>query len=201
MMYSKVLYSMQTRMRRHIAACAVVAISLSLAACSPSPDDATASADPESATNTQHNNSVTDQKLSGYQSGNMLYIVRDVAMMQQQSGSYIQQLKQSQNDLEQALDSTDSADLKQSVDQIKLQLKALNQSLQGLKLKSQEVESIRRQILQLNQQALKTPLINGSIEMNRENIEKIQAQLDNIQFDMLQLATLIIPDPNAEPDT
>lgn len=199
MMYSKVLYSMQTHMQRHIAACAAVVISLSLAACTPSPNDETASTDPSAESTTQQNTS-SDPKLSGFQSGNMLYIVRDVALMQQQSGSYIQQLKQSQNDLEQALDSTDSADLKQSVDQIKIQLKALNQSLQSLKLKSQEVESMRRQILELNQQALKTPLINGSIEMNRDNIEKIQAQLDNIQFDMLQLATLIIPDPNAEPE-
>lgn len=200
MMYSKVLHLMQKRVRQHMTACAVIAISLSLWACSPSPDEETAAVDQASESNNERSSS-SETTLRGFESGNMLYMVRDVAMMQQSSSNYIQQLKQSQNDLEQALDSTDSADLKQSVDQIKSQLKALNHSLQGLKLKSQEVESIRRQILELNQQALKTPLMNGAVELNRENIEKIQTQLDTIQFDMLQLATLIIPDPNADSDS
>lgn len=125
-------------------------------------------------------------------SGNMLYVIRDVADMQLKTGDYLTQLKQSQDTLQQAISTQDQPQLQQSVTALTTQLKALNTELNGLNLKSQEVESIRQQILQANQKALAMPLFNGQTDLSKLDFKQVEQQLNTIQSDMLQLAALVI---------
>lgn len=201
---------MHKRFLNGIGPVAIMTATLGLLGCNPTPD---ASSPTSSTQNDSENASKQDTAfeqdsssnseknlpdLESLKSGNMLYIVRDVAEMQSNAGSYIEQLKQSQSELQQAISSQDTATLQQSVTKLNTQLTELNQRLNGLSLKSQEVESIRRQILEVNQQALNTPLLNGKADLSKVNFEQIEKQLNSIQMDMLQLASLLIPKGDAE---
>ena len=127
-------------------------------------------------------------------SGNMFYIVRDVADMQLKAGDYVEQLKQTQTDLQTAIEDKDQAQLQDSADTLKQQLTGFNQALSGLNLKSQEIESIRQDLLQANQQVLATPLLNGEINLAQVDFKKIEKQMGNIQLEMVKLASMMIPD-------
>ncbi|MFX8215237.1 hypothetical protein ABTL18_20680, partial [Acinetobacter baumannii] len=69
-----------------------------------------------------------------------------------------------QLDVEQAIQDKDQQELKTTVTTLKQQLKGLNQALLTLDIRSQEVENIRQNLLQANQQALSMPLLNGKLE-------------------------------------
>ncbi|MDN5512954.1 hypothetical protein [Acinetobacter sp.] len=127
-------------------------------------------------------------------SGNMFYIVRDVADMQLKAGDYVEQLKQTQTDLQTAIEDKDQAQLQDSADTLKQQLTGFNQALSSLNLKSQEIESIRQDLLQANQQVLATPLLNGEINLAQVDFKKIEKQMGNIQLEMVKLASMMIPD-------
>lgn len=127
-------------------------------------------------------------------SGNMFYIVRDVADMQLKAGDYVEQLKQTQTDLQTAIEDKDQAQLQDSADTLKQQLTGFNQALSSLNLKSQEIESIRKDLLQANQQVLATPLLNGEINVAQVDFKKIEKQMGNIQLEMVKLASMMIPD-------
>jgi predicted nucleic acid-binding Zn-ribbon protein len=127
-------------------------------------------------------------------SGNMFYIVRDVADMQLKAGDYVEQLKQTQTDLQTAIADKDQAQLQDSADTLKQQLTGFNQALSSLNLKSQEIESIRKDLLQANQQVLATPLLNGEINVAQVDFKKIEKQMGNIQLEMVKLASMMIPD-------
>jgi hypothetical protein len=127
-------------------------------------------------------------------SGNMFYIVRDVADMQLKAGDYVEQLKQTQTDLQTAIEDKDQAQLQDSADTLKQQLTGFNQALGSLTLKSQEIESIRQDLLQANQQVLATPLLNGEINLAQVDFKKIEKQMGNIQLEMVKLASMMIPD-------
>jgi hypothetical protein len=127
-------------------------------------------------------------------SGNMFYIVRDVADMQLKAGDYVDQLKQTQTDLQTAIEDKDQAQLQDSADTLKQQLTGFNQALSSLNLKSQEIESIRQDLLQTNQQVLATPLLNGEINVAQVDFKKIEKQMGNIQLEMVKLASMMIPD-------
>lgn len=127
-------------------------------------------------------------------SGNMFYIVRDVADMQLKAGDYVEQLKQTQTDLQTAIEDKDQAQLQDSADTLKQQLTGFNQALSSLNLKSQEIESIRQDLLQANQQVLATPLLNGEINLAQVDFKKIEKQMGNIQLEMVKLASMLIPD-------
>ena len=127
-------------------------------------------------------------------SGNMFYIVRDVADMQLKAGDYVEQLKQTQSDLQTAIDDKDQAELQASADTLKQQLTGFNRALGNLHLKSQEIESIRQDLLQANQQVLATPLLNGEINLAQVDFKKIEKQMGNIQLEMVKLASMMIPD-------
>jgi hypothetical protein len=127
-------------------------------------------------------------------SGNMFYIVRDVADMQLKAGDYVEQLKQTQTDLQTAIEDKDQAQLQDSADTLKQQLTGFNQALSSLNLKSQEIESIRQDLLQTNQQVLATPLLNGEINVAQVDFKKIEKQMGNIQLEMVKLASMMIPD-------
>ena len=126
-------------------------------------------------------------------SGNMFYIVRDVADMQLKAGDYVEQLKQTQTDLETAINDKDQQQLQSTAKTLKQQLTGFNQALTGLNLKSQEIDSIRQNIMQANQQVLATPLLNGDVDLTQVDFKKIEKQMGSIQMEMIKLAGMMIP--------
>ena len=126
-------------------------------------------------------------------SGNMFYIVRDVADMQLKAGEYVNQLKNTQTDLQSAINDKDQQQLQATAHTLQQQLTDFNQALRGLNLKSQEIESIRQEIMRSNQQVLATPLLNGAVDFSQVDFKKIERQMSNIQMEMLKLASMMIP--------
>ena len=126
-------------------------------------------------------------------SGNMFYMVRDVADMQLKAGDYVAQLKQTQNELQTAINNKDQQQLQATAKTLQQQLTGFNQALTSLNLKSQEIDSIRQNILHANQQVLATPFLNGNIDLNQVDFKKIEQQMGSIQTEMIKLAGLMIP--------
>ena len=126
-------------------------------------------------------------------SGNMFYMVRDVADMQLKAGDYVAQLKQTQNELQTAINDKDQQQLQTTAKTLQQQLTGFNQALTSLNLKSQEIDSIRQNILHANQQVLATPLLNGNIDLNQLDFKKIEQQMGRIQTEMIKLAGMMIP--------
>ena len=126
-------------------------------------------------------------------SGNMFYMVRDVADMQLKAGDYVAQLKQTQNELQTAINDKDQQQLQATAKTLQQQLTGFNQALTSLNLKSQEIDSIRQNILHANQQVLATPLLNGNIDLNQLDFKKIEQQMGSIQTEMIKLSGLMIP--------
>ena len=126
-------------------------------------------------------------------SGNMFYMVRDVADMQLKAGDYAAQLKQTQNELQTAINDKDQQQLQATAKTLQQQLTGFNQALTSLNLKSQEIDSIRQNILHANQQVLATPFLNGNIDLNQLDFKKIEQQMGSIQTEMIKLAGLMIP--------
>lgn len=126
-------------------------------------------------------------------SGNMFYMVRDVADMQLKAGDYVAKLKQTQNELQTAINDKDQQQLQATAKTLQQQLTGFNQALTSLNLKSQEIDSIRQNILHANQQVLATPFLNGNIDLNQVDFKKIEQQMGSIQTEMIKLAGLMIP--------
>ena len=125
--------------------------------------------------------------------GNMFYIVRDVADMQLKAGDYVEQLKQTQSELQTAINDKDQQQLQVTAKNLQQELTGFNQALTGLNLKSQEIDSIRQNIMQANQQVLATPLLNGDVDLSQVDFKKIEKQMGSIQMEMIKLAGMIIP--------
>ena len=123
-------------------------------------------------------------------SGNVFYIARDVADVQLKAGDYIAQLQQSQENLQQALEAKDIQQLETTVT-----------ALEQLNLKSSEIDDIRQNIQTANEQALKSPLMNGEVDFSQVNLQKIEQQLGSVQSEMLKLAAMLIPTSNSESDS
>ena len=123
----------------------------------------------------------------------MFYIVRDVADMQLKAGDYVAQLKQTQNELQTAINDKDQQQLQATAKTLQQQLTGFNQALTSLNLKSQEIDSIRQNILHANQQVLATPLLNGNIDLNQLDFKKIEQQMGSIQTEIIKLAGMMIP--------
>ncbi|OAL80961.1 hypothetical protein AY606_14120 [Acinetobacter sp. SFB] len=126
-------------------------------------------------------------------SGNMFYIVRDVADMQLKAGDYVEQLKQTQSELQTAINDKDQQQLQATAKNLRHELTGFNQALTGLNLKSQEIDSIRQNIMQANQQVLATPLLNGDVDLSQVDFKKIEKQMGSIQMEMIKLAGMMIP--------
>ena len=131
-------------------------------------------------------------------SGNMFYIVRDVADLQLKAGSYVEQLKQTQTELQTAVEAKDTQQLQSTATQLQQQLSSFNQVLGNLNLKSQEIDQIRDNIMTANQQALASPLLNGQVDFSQVNLKKIESQMVNVQSEMVKLAGLLIQNPDQE---
>ncbi len=131
-------------------------------------------------------------------SGNMLYIVRDVADMQMKAGEYIEQLKQTQTDLESAVNAQNHEQLQTAATQLQTQLKELNQVLESLNLKSQEIDGIRANILSANEKVLNSSFLNGDLDLSKVDLEKIEQQMGSVQDEMIKLASMMISSNDKE---
>lgn len=149
---------------------------------------------------TTHPDSTADTSLDAHRkpselkNGNLFYIARDVADMQMNAGNYVTELKQSQQDLQQAIDLKDQQQLQTSVTTLQKQLKGFNQALINLDLKSQEINDIRENIVSANTQVLKSSLMNGDLDISKVNFKKLEQQMNTVQSEMLKLATMLIPE-------
>ena len=126
-------------------------------------------------------------------SGNMLYIVRDVADMQLKAGEYVTQLQETQSDLQAAIEQHDQQKLQHAATALQQQLIAFNNALNGLNLKTQEINDIREKLLSANQQVLASPFLNGQVDFSQVDFKKMQQQMGTIQSEMLKLASMMIP--------
>ena len=126
-------------------------------------------------------------------SGNMLYIVRDVADMQLKAGEYVTQLQETQSDLQAAIEQHDQQQLQDAATALQQQLTGFNNALNGLNLKTQEINDIREKLLSANQQVLASPFLNGQVDFSQVDFKKIQQQMGTIQSEMLKLASMMIP--------
>lgn len=134
-------------------------------------------------------------------SGNMFYMVRDVADLQLKAGSYVEQLKQTQTELQTAVEAKDTQQLQSTATQLQQQLSSFNQVLGNLNLKSQEIDQIRDNIMTANQQVLASPLLNGQVDFSQVNLKKIESQMVNVQSEMVKLAGLLIRNPDQESES
>ena len=126
-------------------------------------------------------------------SGNMLYIVRDVADMQLKAGEYVTQLQETQSDLQAAIEQHDQQQLQHAATALQQQLTGFNNALNGLNLKTQEINDIREKLLSANQQVLASPFLNGQVDFSQVDFKKMQQQMGTIQSEMLKLAAMMIP--------
>ena len=134
-----------------------------------------------------------DQAETELQSGNLLYITRDVAEMQLKAGHSIQELTQTQVDLQQAIDVKNTQQLQQIANTLDNQLKQLDGTLSVLDLKSQEIDSIRHNLRHTTQQALASPFLKDQVDLSKVDPRQIKQQIDNIQGEMVKLAAMMIP--------
>lgn len=136
---------------------------------------------------------VTHKSSEDLKSGNLFYIARDVADVQLKTGDYMEKLQQTQSNLQQAIQSKDHVVLQQTVKDLSRELQGFNTALISLDLKSQEIDGLRQQVLQSNQQLLNSALLNGDLDISKVDFKKIEQQMNNIQMDMLKLASMMIP--------
>ena len=137
-------------------------------------------------------NSNTNTTSAPLSSGNMFYIVRDVADLQLKAGQYIEQLNQTKSELQTALDAQDPQQLQILATQLQQQLQGFNQTLSSLDLKTQEIDTIRQNLLTANQQVLASPFLNGQVDLSKVDFKKLEQQMGNIQTEMLKLAAMIL---------
>ncbi len=156
----------------------------------------TTTSDLEPASQQQSSTAQTELK-----SGNMFYMVRDVADLQLKAGSYVEQLKQTQTELQTAVEAKDTQQLQSTATQLQQQLSSFNQVLGNLNLKSQEIDQIRDNIMTANQQVLASPLLNGQVDFSQVNLKKIESQMVNVQAEMIKLAGLLIQNPDQESES
>lgn len=156
----------------------------------------TTTSDLEPASQQQSSTAQTELK-----SGNMFYMVRDVADLQLKAGSYVEQLKQTQTELQTAVEAKDTQQLQSTATQLQQQLSSFNQVLGNLNLKSQEIDQIRDNIMTANQQVLASPLLNGQVDFSQVNLKKIESQMVNVQSEMIKLAGLLIQNPEQKSDS
>ena len=146
----------------------------------------------ESSEQNQSANTQSPEKAE-LKSGNMLYIVRDVADMQLKAGEYATQLQETQSDLQAAIEQHDQQQLQEAATALQQQLTGFNNALNGLNLKTQEINDIREKLLSANQQVLASPFLNGQVDFSQVDFKKIQQQMGTIQSEMLKLASMMIP--------
>ena len=155
--------------------------------------------DDSNATANSNTNTNTNTTIAPLSSGNMFYIVRDVADLQLKAGQYIEQLNQTKSELQTALDAQDPQQLQILATQLQQQLQGFNQTLSSLDLKTQEIDTIRQNLLTANQQVLASPFLNGQVDLSKVDFKKLEQQMGSIQAEMLKLAGMILQGESNQP--
>lgn len=186
---------MKKSIQNALAPIVILSAGLLLIACEPMPESAVEEMQTTESDDVliKASNDTAKTSSADVKSGNMFYIVRDVADMQLKAGEYVNQLKNTQTDLQSAINDKDQQQLQATAHTLQQQLTDFNQALRGLNLKSQEIDSIRQEIMRSNQQVLATPLLNGAVDFSQVDFKKIERQMSNIQMEMLKLASMMIP--------
>lgn len=182
---------------------------LLLSGCDQSPqanmaeDEQTDNQDIRASESTRSSNTATDSEASRerqrastqteFKSGNMFYIARDVANVQLKTGDYVEKLQDTQSELQHAIDTKDQQQLQDTAQDLSRELRGFNTALISLELKSQEIDSIRQQVIRANTQMLKSSFLNGDVDISKVDLKKIEKQLNSIQMDMLKLVSMVIP--------
>ncbi|USA52814.1 hypothetical protein NDN13_15335 [Acinetobacter sp. C32I] len=143
--------------------------------------------------NTERDTSIA-QDTQNLSRGNMLNIARDIAKLQIETDDYVSLLKQSQSNLEQAIQDKNVQQLQSTTGELNQELHKLHDALLSLNLKSNEVDQIRQNLLAANQQLLNMPLLHGQTDFSKIDFAKIEKQFNSIQMDMVKLATLVLGD-------
>jgi len=143
--------------------------------------------------NTERDTSIA-QDTQNLSKGNMLNIARDIAKLQIETDDYVTLLKQSQSNLEQAIQDKNVQQLQSTTGELNQELHKLHDALLSLNLKSNEVDQIRQNLLAANQQLLNMPLLHGQTDFSKIDFAKIEKQFNTIQMDMVKLATLVLGD-------
>ena len=136
----------------------------------------------------------TSSAPSELKSGNMFYIIHDVADFQMNANQYIEQLQTTQQEIQSAIDQKDQSSLTTSTQNLKQQLTNFNQALEQLNLKSLEIDQIRQRVIATNEQVLNSSYLNGQINFSEADFKKIEQQMGNIQLEMLKLAQMLMQD-------
>ena len=144
-------------------------------------------------------NSTANTTNTPLSSGNMFYIVRDVADLQLKAGQYVEQLNQTKSELQTAVDAQDPQQLQIAAIELQQQLQGFNQTLSSLDLKTQEIDTIRQNLLTANQQVLASPFLNGQVDLSKVDFKKLEQQMGNIQAEMLKLAGMILQGESNQP--
>lgn len=131
-------------------------------------------------------------------SGNMFYVIRDVADLQLKAGDYVEQLQQTKTELQHAVDLQDHEKLQQTARQLQKQLTGFNQALTAVSLKTQEISDIRSNILSANEQVLASPFLNGKVDLSKVDLKKIEQQMVSIQSEMVKLAGMLIQSSSSD---
>ena len=145
-----------------------------LSACDQMNTAQTPTTDQDDSNATANSNTNTNTTSAPLSSGNMFYIVRDVADLQLKAGQYIEQLNQTKSELQTALDAQDPQQLQILATQLQQQLQGFNQTLSSLDLKTQEIDTIRQ------------------VDLSKVDFKKLEQQMGNIQTEMLKLAAMIL---------
>ncbi|ENX44276.1 hypothetical protein [Acinetobacter sp. NIPH 2100] len=175
-----------------------LATALTLTGCDQTPQDneqAEQTTELEQSTTTsedQQADTTTVQETQNLSRGNMLNIARDIAKLQIETDDYVTVLKQSQTNLEQAIQDKNVQTLQSTTTTLSQELNGLHDALLSLNLKSTEVDQIRQSLLAANQQLLNMPLLHGQTDLSKIDFAKIEKQFNTIQMDMVKLATLVL---------
>lgn len=189
---------MEKRSIKAILATSTLATVLALVGCDQTPQDnqqAEQSTELEQSITTpedQQGHTSTVQQSQNLSRGNMLNIARDIAKLQIETDDYVTLLKQSQSNLEQAIQDKNAQKLQSTTGELNQQLHNLHDALLSLNLKSDEVDQIRQSLLAANQQLLNMPLLHGQTDLSKIDFAKIEKQFNTIQMDMVKLATLVL---------
>ncbi|ENW94466.1 hypothetical protein [Acinetobacter dispersus] len=175
-----------------------LAAALTLTGCDQAPQEneqteqTTAFEQADTASENEESATTVTQDTQPLSRGNMLNIARDIAKLQIETDDYVTLLKQSQSNLEQAIQDKNVQSLQQTTGALSQELNDLHDALLALNLKSTEVDQIRQSLLSANQQLLNMPLLHGQTDLSKIDFAKIEKQFNTIQMDMVKLATLVL---------
>jgi predicted Zn-dependent peptidase len=105
------------------------------------------------------NTQTISAKVQNLSDGNMLNIAYDIAKLQIETDDYITTLKQSQLNLQQAIQDKNIQSLESATNNLKQELNGLRDVLLSLNLKSGEVDQIRQSLLTAKSAAVKYAII------------------------------------------